>query len=342
MAVAPPRRRIDFHASVCGIRGARACLELAGCDGTRDAITLHAAAPPTIIPRTMKRTRHRRYSGVLYAALILAALHPPAATADSQNDYVDARLVANVESIRPGTPFWIGIHLDIKPGWRVNWINPGDAGLAPSTAWLLPDGFVATEIMWPFPSLYAIGPVVIYGYDTSLLLIARVTPPAGLETTGRIKIGAEVDWLACGETNVQGQAEVSIMLPVRSSSPEPDEKWSTKFEAARAGHPRPAARWRVQAFVEDEERYVLEIRSTAPDAAEIHECTFFPRESDAIEHSARQIFTSRRGGFDLFLKRSRVSLEIPGRISGVLVAAPGWAAAGKRRAITFDVPLDPR
>jgi len=290
----------------------------------------------------MKRTRHRRDSRVLYVALILAALHPPATTADSQNDYVDARLVADVESIRPGTPFWIGIHLDIKPGWHVNWINPGDAGLAPSTGWLLPDGFVATEIMWPFPSRYAIGPVVIYGYDTSLLLIAQVTPPADLEASGRIKIGADVHWLACADTYVPGEAEVSILLPVRSSSPQPDEKWRTKFEAARAGHPRPAGRWRVQAFVEDEERYVLEIRSSAPDDAEIRECTFFPRESDAIEHSARQIFTSRRGGFDLFLKRSRVAMELPGRISGVLVAAPGWDASGKRRAITFDVPLEQR
>ena len=286
MAVAPLRRRIDFHASVCGIRGVRTRGELAGYHGTRDAITLHAADSPTIIPRTMKRTRHRRDSRVLCVALILAALHPPATTADSQNDYVNARLVADVESIRPGTPFWIGIHLDIKPGWHVNWINPGDAGLAPSAGWSLPDGFVATETMWPFPSRYAIGPVVIYGYDTSLLLIAQVTPPADLEASGRIEIGADVHWLACADTYVPGDAEVSILLPVRSSPPQPDEKWRTKFEAARAGHPRPAGRWRVQAFVEDEERYVLEIRSSAPDDDEIRECTFFPRESDAIAHKS--------------------------------------------------------
>lgn len=342
VAVAPPRRRVDIHASVCGIQGPRACPELVGRDETRSAIALRAADPPTIIPPTMERTRHRRDFGVLFAALILAALHPLDTTAESQNDYVDARLVADVESIRPGTPFWIGVHLDIKPGWHVNWINPGDAGLAPSIGWALPDGFVATEILWPFPRSYTIGPIVIYGYDASLLLIARVTPSADLEASGNVEIGADVHWLACAETCVPGSAEVSLSLPVRSSSPEPDEKWSTKFEAVRVGTPRPAAQWRVQAFVEDEERYVLEVRSNSPDVVEIYECTFFPREPDAIEHASRQIFTSRHGGFDLFLKRSSASLEIPGRISGVLVAAPGWNAAGERRAITFDVPLEPR
>ncbi len=135
----------------------------------------------------------------------------------------------------------MGVHFDIEDGWHLNWINPGDAGLAPSIRWKLPDGFDAGEVVWPYPSMYRIGPLVIYGYDKELLLMARVTPPADLPATGRVEIGADVDWLACAEACVPGAAELTAALPVRSSHPSPNDRWQSAFEEARRGQPTPSA-----------------------------------------------------------------------------------------------------
>jgi DsbC/DsbD-like thiol-disulfide interchange protein len=308
----------------------------------RGVINLLGAAPRTIIPPTMKSARRKRDFGLLCAVILLFAEHPGACEANSQSEQVRARIVAEVQSIRPGSPFWLGVHFDIEEGWHLNWVNPGDAGLAPSIRWRLPEGFKVNELVWPYPRLYRIGPLAIYGYDTTLLLMARVIPPQQLPAGKRIRIGADVDWLACAEACVPGKAELVLELPVSDATPRLDERWRAAFERARLNEPMPSAGWRVRAFVEDERRYVLEVRSSSPEETAITGCLFFPFASDVIEHAGPQEFSAHYGGFDLVLQRARMSTEIPDRIAGVLVAQPGWDRSGKRRAISIDVPLEAR
>jgi thiol:disulfide interchange protein DsbD len=278
----------------------------------------------------------------LYAVILLAAQHPHALAADSQIEHVRAKIVADVETIQPGSPFWLGVYFDIDETWHLNWTNPGDAGLAPSIKWKLPQGFITSDLVWPFPDMYRVGPLVIYGYDKELLLVTRVTPPPDLTPSGRIQIGAEVDWLACAEACVPGQAELSATFPVQSSQPRPDKQWQGAFEQTQMDEPAPSGNWRVQAFVDDEQRFVLEIRSNDPVYNPIAGCRFYPRATDVIENAQPQRFSACHGGFDLMLTRAHMSTELPNRIEGVLVAEPGWDRSGKRRAITVDVLLRPR
>jgi thiol:disulfide interchange protein DsbD len=290
----------------------------------------------------MRISRHIRDFGVFCAAIYVAGFHADACAGEYRSDHVRARIVTDVQSIKPGSPFWLGVHFEIEDDWHLNWINPGDAGLAPSIQWDLPDGFSATEIVWPFPSMYRIGPLVIYGYDDVLLLMARVTAPADLPAQGRVDIGATVDWLACAEACVPGGAELKVTLPVRPSQPRPDDKWQRDFEETLLGRPMPSADWMVQAFADDEQRFVLEVRSNNPGDDAIAGCLFYPLRSDVIEHAEPQQFSARVGGFDLTLLRAQMSAEMPDRINGVLVAVPGWDRSGKRRAISIDVPLERR
>jgi len=278
----------------------------------------------------------------LYAVILLAAQHPHTLAADSQSEHVRAKIVADVESIQPGSPFWLGVYFDVDENWHLNWTNPGDAGLAPSIKWMLPQGFETSELVWPFPGMYRVGPLVIYGYDKELLLITRVTPPPDLTASGRIQVGADVDWLACAETCVPGAAELSATLPVRSSQPQPNKQWQRAFEQTRRDEPAPTGNWRVQAFVDDEQRYVLEVRSNDPDYNSIAGCRFYPLATDVIENAQPQRLVVCHGGFDLMLTRAHTSTELPNRISGVLVAEPGWDRSGRRRAISVDVLLRPR
>ncbi|MGI9242925.1 MAG: protein-disulfide reductase DsbD domain-containing protein, partial [Verrucomicrobiales bacterium] len=44
--------------------------------------------------------------------------------------------VVNVESIRPGEPFFAGVRLDIAPGWHTYWRNAGsDIGIPTTIKW---------------------------------------------------------------------------------------------------------------------------------------------------------------------------------------------------------------
>ena len=53
-----------------------------------------------------------------------------AAAAPPGKGLVTATLLADVDSVKAGKTFNLGVLLKIKPGWHVYWKNPGDSGMA--------------------------------------------------------------------------------------------------------------------------------------------------------------------------------------------------------------------
>ena len=121
---------------------------------------------------------------------------------------VRAELVSEVVSVQPGRPFWVAVRLGMKEGWHVNWINPGDAGLAPHVAWVLPEGFTAGDIQWPYPERFVLPELLILGYKKNVLLMVEIRPPADL-AANRVELQARVEWLACREACIPGEARLA-------------------------------------------------------------------------------------------------------------------------------------
>ena len=71
-------------------------------------------------------------------------------------EQVKARLVADVETIEPGTPFRLGVLLTIPEHAHIYWRNPGTSGLATGIEWDLPEGFTVGELQWPNPQRFEI------------------------------------------------------------------------------------------------------------------------------------------------------------------------------------------
>ncbi len=113
---------------------------------------------------------------------------------------------------RPGAAsFLVGVQFQIEPGWHIYWKYPGDAGMATSVKWSLPEGFRISELMWPTPiGFEQAGKIQGIGYEEDVVLLARVTPPAGW--SGSAIIGAEVRWLACETTCIPGKASLQVTV----------------------------------------------------------------------------------------------------------------------------------
>ena len=74
------------------------------------------------------------------------ALESPPAT--SNRDTVT--LVSDTDAVAAGTPFRVGLHLHMAPGWHTYWRNPGDAGVAPELG-LCCRREASGPIAWPTP-----------------------------------------------------------------------------------------------------------------------------------------------------------------------------------------------
>src|SRR6476646_3333099 len=113
-----------------------------------------------------------------------------------KTEHVEAELVAEKSAVQAGRPVTLGLKLRMEPQWHTYWKNPGDSGLPTRIQWILPAGWKAGPIQWPYPSQLPVGPLMNYGYEDDIVLLSELTPPANV-APGTADIKAKAEWLVC-------------------------------------------------------------------------------------------------------------------------------------------------
>ncbi|MDD5262352.1 MAG: protein-disulfide reductase DsbD family protein [Methylacidiphilales bacterium] len=152
------------------------------------------------------------------AALFFLAL--TACALPAQNPHVQAGLISELETIAPGRPFDVALHLKIDEHWHTYGRDPGDAGLPTSIIWDLPPGFRAGEIRWSAPKRFVTGGLTSFGYEGDAYHLVTITPPDNLQPGGTVKLQAKAQWIACADVCVPGEAALSLDLAT-GTTPQP-------------------------------------------------------------------------------------------------------------------------
>lgn len=166
--------------------------------------------------------------------LVTVLMGMACASAQTPAPDVKVSVLSDHAEVASGESFVIGVLLELPDGWHVYWKNPGDAGLATSVAWRLPDGFTVSDLMWPVPRRFVqAGDIEGFGYEGQVMLMARVKPLAGFRGAARIE--ADVRWLACKDVCVPGKAHGLADVQVGPSSRPTNEQvfaqWLRKVPA---------------------------------------------------------------------------------------------------------------
>jgi DsbC/DsbD-like thiol-disulfide interchange protein len=149
---------------------------------------------------------------------------------------VQAELLADVDAVKAAQPFKLGVRLKVKPGWHVYWKYPGDSGAPTQVVFNGPDSWTVGEVLYPIPKTFKQpGDVIGYGYEDEVMLIATVTPPAGLSDSQTVEFTANVKWLSCQDVCIPGKTEVKLTLPIRENSKRANaelfERWQERIPA---------------------------------------------------------------------------------------------------------------
>lgn len=205
--------------------------------------------------------------------LLLASTPLMRAQVHEGRELVRANLIANVDAVTPGKPFLVGVLLEMAPKWHTYWEYPGDAGLATSIAWSLPEGYEAGPIQWPLPRQYTEpGDLVVFAYGGQTLLMTEITPPREIPAGTEVVLRAHVEWLVCEEICVPGNANVELALPI-AENPQPANE--EIFDAYRAKLPSlapPAFPVEIRPLDPPAKGYALEVNNLPPGA----KAEFFP------------------------------------------------------------------
>lgn len=276
---------------------------------------------------------------LLVFGLLLPGFVAVARAAIAQPEHVKASLVAAEQSIQPGRAFTVALRLEHESHWHTYWINPG-TGYPTTLEWTLPEGFTAGEISWPAPVLLkdSKGTVMGNGYEDVTYLPVTITPPANLAAGGTVELKAQASWLMCADVCIPGDAEVSLTLPVRSETPQPDARWSEGIAATQAELPRELTEWTVAAKKEGENIVVTisPAQGTQHEPGELH---VFAEDNLVAYDQPQTVAADGKGGYTITAPISADGPQDATHLKGVVTASGGWLPGGKMRGMLVNAAL---
>lgn len=238
-------------------------------------------------------------------------------------------LVADTTAVIPGSSFNLGALFEMREGWHVYWLNPGDSGTDPQISWRLPEGFSVGKPEWPAPQRFDKPPFATFGHEGELLLAHEVSVPAGLEPGTVVKIGADIEWLVCDEICIGQSASVEIDLPVaQTASPSPADPL---FADAKYLLPETSSAWKFSAIYDNRSARLIIEPPASVSLQNADALTFFPAQQGVFRHGS--IKTSIDEG-TIRVDMQRTGLPPDERLRGVIVL--NEVISGQPRSIIVD------
>lgn len=238
---------------------------------------------------------------------------------------ITAEIVADRTAGTPKAAYHVGIRLKHEPGWHTYWKFPGDTGYPTEIKWKLPRNWQITPLDWPLPSVQKTGHLTSFVYSGEALLPFNLDIPWGTPygTSGRIS--AKVEWLACKDVCIPGEAELKFSVPVRVAS-EPSDA-APLFEKTKRNTPETVQTDRIKAVME-ENRIRIDFTQLAGKIDKT--VAFYPVERNVIDLKEPTRIEKSGGSTSLYLTAHKKFVESKETkaLTGVIVADDGPLAGG--------------
>jgi len=176
--------------------------------------------------------------GLALAALVLAASTGDvrAAADPGASDWVETeqtrvRLIAARPTAGDGAAR-LGLEFELKPGWKIYWRSPGDAGFPPSLEWQGSANLKQAKLDWPAPERFSVLGLETLGYKKQVVFPITAEP----ETGGRaMDLKAQLRYLVCDEICIPYGAELALNLPAGTADPGPFAHTISRYAAKVPG-----------------------------------------------------------------------------------------------------------
>lgn len=286
----------------------------------------------------------RILAGLVLTLILLLAAGPALAqeaapASDSfSTENVEARLMPEFNGIAPGGTLTIALRQKIRPKWHTYWTYAGDSGEATGIDWFLPDGWSASELAYPWPERIPVGPLVNYGYEGTVLLLATLTAPADAVPGETVRLRANAHWLVCEEICIPEEASFALDVAVMAA-PEVNGLFASEIAATRAKLPQESP-WPVR-FALDGTDLVLTLSAPALGVAPPKEIIFFQSAGGYVVNASPQTVSHGPVGISLRITAGR-RFATPEKAAGVS-EVPGLFVITDQdgKTLSFDVAAMP-
>lgn len=242
----------------------------------------------------------------------------------------EVRLVTDVEAIRPGDEFTVGLLFRHEEGYHTYWKSPGIVGVHAVIDWKdLPAGFEAGAVQWPAPQTTKMASLTAWGYETDTCLLVPFQAPKNIDGQTEITLRARAGWMCCATSCHPGWHDFELTIPVSQEKSKPvavDEEWRKWFEDSRARFPRPAPEgWNFTA--RELEKDSIQLVVHAPVSSRVNWLNvYFFSDDNQVDSDEPQTVSELSGmnGCVITFSRPDFAPENPPALSGVLYRPEGW------------------
>ena len=236
-----------------------------------------------------------------------------------QSDQVRAELLVHApQGLMAGQTVRAGLQLKHAKDWHTYWKNPGDSGLPTQIEWKTPAGVVVSDIAWPTPKKFPLGPLANFGYDGEVLLPVSITlPPDWRSNT--LDISLKASWLACRTECIPEEGEFNTRL----SASNPTSMHGMAFEATDDRAPKSIAEKSSKSSVEGQ--FISIFSDALPSAWRGKTLTVFPEMPNIIEPGAAWTQTWSDAGWTARMPLAAMRTESPAQLAVVIAHNEGLA-----------------
>lgn len=169
-----------------------------------------------------------------WAVFLLLACAPATAARAAASGWFEydqgaVRLVAAGATSGTADEVPLGLQFRLKPGWKIYWRSPGDAGFPPIINWAGSENFAAAEMMWPAPTRFSVLGLETLGYKDEVVfpIAAKLFEPGK-----PVAFKARLRFLTCDDICVPYEANLALALPAGAEVNTPEggliEDWQKR------------------------------------------------------------------------------------------------------------------
>ena len=234
----------------------------------------------------------------------------------TESPMVRVEIVPLVSEVSPGVPFDVAVIFSMKPDWHIYWQNPGEAGLATSFDWTLPDGYRMISKHEPVPNRHVEDGITTFIHENEAIFLFQVLPPAQLLNTDSFQV--DIRWLECNEVCRPGSRQFGFQIPLAHESTQNIETWRDLRLKAETHFPMETQAFEGQARPK---RNRVELRIPAPMTAigKLVEADFFPFEEMIYDIGSTVLVKSRFRRTSIVIPLAGDRDQDPKRLQGVLI-----------------------
>ncbi len=170
---------------------------------------------------------------LLFAAGSAAGAAPspsnsPGASPWIKTEQTALRLIAATETAGAAETLKLGLHFKLKPGWKIYWRSPGDAGFPPEADWSSSKNLKSAVMHWPAPERFSVLGLETLGYKKEVVFPMTMTR---LDTAKPLHLSGAIRYLVCDEICIPYDADVALSVAQGPIRPSPFAHLISRFQS---------------------------------------------------------------------------------------------------------------